>query len=159
MDSYLNGESTDLAELVMEFSTTIWNWYGQSEYRRVLAVCLAIRGLTFLAMNPDEQRQTIPDCPACEVWSKTMLPLHEALTVCGAAMQKDVRSGLQHVWDLCSSLPESAIHCDDRSIFDQCEWQPLREAANQALAFVDAEKISPYLDELISDCRSAMVHS
>ncbi|WP_095131804.1 hypothetical protein [Pseudomonas sp. Irchel s3h14] len=140
----------------MEFSTTLWEWYGQDEYKRVLAVCEAIPGLTFLAMNADAQRDAIPYCPACEAWSETMLPLNEALTVCGAAMPCEVRTGLQQVWDLCNSLPETAFHCDDWWIFDQYEWQPLREAAEQALDLVEAVKIAPYLDELILDCRNAV---
>lgn len=60
----------------MEFSTTVWEWHGQDEYKRILAVCEAIPALTFLAMSADEQRNAIPYCPACEAWSETMLPLN-----------------------------------------------------------------------------------
>ena len=49
-----------IIQKLVEFSTTLWVWYGPDEYKRVLAVCEAIAGLTFLAMNADAQRDAIP---------------------------------------------------------------------------------------------------
>jgi hypothetical protein len=45
---------------MMGFSTTLWEWYGQHEYKRILAVCEAIPALQFLALTPDSQRSAIP---------------------------------------------------------------------------------------------------
>ena len=59
----------------MGFSTTVWEWYGQDEYKRVLAVGEAIDALGFLALDAKAQQASIPDCPACEAWSMAMLPL------------------------------------------------------------------------------------
>ena len=135
------------------FSTTLWGWFGQEEYKRVLAVCEAIPALEFLAMGADEQREAIPYCPACEAWSMTMLPLSEALTVCGTTMPSEVRSQLQHLWLLCNDLSEDAFHCDDWFIFDHSEWHPLRDVANELLRLMGLLEIKPYLDDLTVDCR------
>lgn len=140
----------------MGFSATLWEWYGQDEYKRVLAVCEVIPALGFLAKSADEQRGAIPYCPACEAWSVTMLPVNEALTICGRVMPEAVRTRLQDVWRLCNSLPETAFHCGDWLIFDQEQWQPLREAAQQALESIDAVSIAPFLDELMLDCCNAV---
>jgi hypothetical protein len=65
----------------MGFSTALWEWYGQDEYKRVLAVCEAIPALESLAMTSDLQQRTIPDYPACEAWSEIILPLNEVLLI------------------------------------------------------------------------------
>lgn len=140
----------------MSFYTHLWQWYGQDEYQKVLSVCEAIPALTFLAMSPDEQRNAIPYCPACETWSEVMLPLNEAITICGTAMPAEARSELEKVWGLCNALSEDAFHCDDWWIFDHTEWQPLRTAAEQALAVLEADQLRPYLDEVTLDCRNAV---
>ncbi|WP_192560498.1 hypothetical protein [Pseudomonas allokribbensis] len=140
----------------MAFSTTLWEWYAQDEHKRVLSVCEAIEGLTVLASSADVQRNTIPDCPACEVWSASMLPVNEVLTVCGSAMPHDVRAQLQQVWALCDSLPEAAFLCHDQEIFYRIEWQAIRHAAAQALELIEVVKLTPYLDELMSYCSDAV---
>lgn len=42
----------------MGFATTLWEWYGQGEFKRVIAVCEAFPALEFLAMSADEQRRS-----------------------------------------------------------------------------------------------------
>lgn len=132
----------------MEFSTLFWEWYGQGEYKRVLAVCNVIPALRFLSVDADTQRETIPDCPACETWSTMILPLADTLSTVGTAMPSTILAALQDVWDLSNSLSEGAVRCRDRYIFDHEEWQPLRASAKRALLLLDEEKIAPYLDEV-----------
>ncbi|UII69741.1 hypothetical protein LVW35_18920 [Pseudomonas sp. HN11] len=93
----------------MDFATTLWEWYGEGEYKRVLAVCEAFPALEFLAMSADAQQKTIPDCPACEAWSMTMLPLSDTLVACGNAMPSELRRGLESLWKLCNGLSEDPI--------------------------------------------------
>lgn len=140
----------------MDFAATFWQWYGQDEFARLLAVGDALQALTFLAKSAEEQRYSIPDCPACEAWYSAMLPLGEALAVCGAAMPTVVRSQVQAVWTLCSSLPESAFRCADRSIFDQDEWQSIRKASRRALQSMQSAQIRPYLEATMLECRKAI---
>ncbi|AZE73145.1 hypothetical protein C4K00_2917 [Pseudomonas synxantha] len=138
----------------MGFATTFWEWYGQGEYRRVLTACEAFPALEFLAMSADEQRQTIPDCPACEAWSMSMLPLNETLAVCGNALPCDVVRGLQNLWQLCDGLSEEAFRCDDRLIFDHQDWQPIRDSATNLLGLMEHPEISPFLNDLAVDCHN-----
>ncbi|MBF4207125.1 hypothetical protein EI533_05210 [Pseudomonas donghuensis] len=141
-------------ELIMEFPTTLWHWYGQAEYKRVLAVCEAIEGLTFLAMSASAQEDAIHPCRACETWSVKMLPLHDALTVCGSAMPAQVRTPLQRVWEMCNELPETAFDCGVRLMFEHEEWQPLRDAAELTLALLEVDQLAAFLEELEVDCRN-----
>jgi len=138
----------------MGFATTLWEWYGEGEYKRVLAVCETFPALEFLAMSADEQRGAIPSCPACEAWSMTMLPLNDTLVVCGTAMPIEVRSNLHNLWQLCSNLPEHAFRCGDWMLFDHQEWQPIRDSAQNLLGLMECLEIQPYLDDLTVDCRN-----
>ncbi|PQP06417.1 hypothetical protein C5612_01240 [Pseudomonas frederiksbergensis] len=140
----------------MGFSTTLWEWYGQDEYKRVLAVCEAIPALQFLALTPDLQRRAIPYCPACEAWSEMMLPLNEVLSICGNALPTEIRKRLQGIWELCNSLTEAAFHCDDWFIFDHDEWWPIRTAAVELVGLMELLEINPFLDDLLLDCRNAV---
>lgn len=137
----------------MGFSTTVWEWYGQDEYKRVLAVGEAIDALGFLALDAQAQQATIPDCPACEAWSMAMLPLEALLATCASALPDEVRAGLQSLWGQCNGLSEAAFHCGDRGIFEHGQWQLLREAAGQLLALMEEAQLRPFLEELRVDCR------
>lgn len=136
----------------MGFSTTLWEWYGQDEYKRVLAVCEAIPALEFLALTSVLQQKTIPDCPACEAWSAMILPLNEVLSICGSALPAQIKTRLQDIWALCNSLTEAAFHCHDPLIFDHHEWQPIRTAAAELLDLMESLEITPFLDDLLLDC-------
>jgi len=138
----------------MGFATTLWEWYGQGEFKRVLAVCEVFPALEFLAMSADEQREAIPDCPACEAWSMTMLPLNETLAACGNAMPSEVERGLQNLWQLCNGLSEDAFHCVDRLIFDHQDWTSIRESATDLLRLMECLEMTPYLNELTVDCHN-----
>lgn len=140
----------------MGFSATLWEWYGQDEYKRVLVVCEAIPALHFLALTPDSQRSAIPYCPACEAWSEMMLPLNEVLSICGNALPTEIRTQLQGIWELCNSLTEAAFHCDDWFIFDHDEWWPIRTAAEELVGLMELLEINPFLDDLLLDCRNAV---
>lgn len=138
----------------MGFATILWEWYGQGEYKRVLAACEAFPALEFLAMRADEQRETIPDCPACEAWSMAMLPLNETLAACGNAMPSEVERGLQNLWQLCNGLSEDAFRCGNRFIFDHQDWQPIRDSAADLLQRMGLLEISPFLNVLTVDCHN-----
>ncbi|VVP66112.1 hypothetical protein [Pseudomonas fluorescens] len=138
----------------MGFSTTLWEWYGQDEYQRVLVVCEAIPALEFLALTSDKQQRTIPDCPACEVWSEMILPLNEVLSVCGSALPEVIKARLQGICERCNSLTEAAFHCHDQLIFDHDEWRPIRMAAAELLDLMESLEINPFLDDLQLDCRN-----
>ncbi|WP_434568825.1 hypothetical protein [Pseudomonas sp. Z3-8] len=137
---------------MMGFSTTLWEWYGQDEYKRVVAVCEAIPALEFLALTSDMQQETIPECPACEAWSGMILPLSEVLSICGSVLPEEIKTRLQGIWKRCNSLTEAAFHCHDRLIFDHDEWQPIRTAAIELLDLMDSLAIKPFLDDLLLDC-------
>ncbi|WP_045883678.1 hypothetical protein [Pseudomonas chlororaphis] len=130
------------------FSNLIWQWYGAEEHERIAAICEAIPALEFLAMDAELQQLTIPDCPACEVWSSKMLPIHATVEACGAVLPDDVSSLLGRVWGLCQSLNDLELPCHDRTIFEFEQWQPLREAARQVLIAMEAEAIEPFLSDL-----------
>lgn len=138
----------------MGFATTLWEWYGQGEFKRVLAACEVFPALEFLAMSADEQREAIPDCPACEAWSMTMLPLNDTLAICGSAMPSEVRDGLQNIWQLCNGLSEDAFRCGDRLIFDHQDWQPIRDSAKDMLRLMGLLEIRPFLNDLTVDCHN-----
>ncbi|MBT2373073.1 hypothetical protein [Pseudomonas fluorescens] len=138
----------------MGFATILWDWYGQGEYKRVLAVCEVFPALEFLAMSADEQREAIPDCPACEAWSMTILPLNDTLTACGNAMPSEVRRDLQNLWKRCNDISEDAFRCGDRLIFDHQDWQSIRESATDLLRLMERLEMTPYLDELTVDCHN-----
>ncbi|NBF02177.1 hypothetical protein GV819_07710 [Pseudomonas sp. Fl5BN2] len=140
----------------MGFSTTVWEWYGQDEYKRVLAVGEAIDALGFLALDAGAQQASIPDCAACEAWSMAMLPLQALLATCASALPGEVRAGVQNLWDLCNGLSEAAFHCGDREIFGHGQWQSLREAARQLLGLMEEQQLRPFLEELMVDCRRAL---
>ncbi|WP_259696436.1 hypothetical protein [Pseudomonas brassicacearum] len=139
---------------MMGFSTTLWEWYGQDEYKRVLAVCEAIPALEFLALTSDMQQKTIPDCPACEAWSEMILPLNEVLSICGSALPAQINTRLQDIWERCNSLTEAAFHCHDQLIFDHDEWRPIRTASSELLDLMESLEINPFLDDLLLDCRN-----
>ncbi|WP_330210461.1 hypothetical protein [Pseudomonas sp. AM4(2022)] len=105
-------------------------------------------------MSADEQRETIPDCPACEACSMSMLPLNETLAVCSNALPSEVERGLQNLWQLCDGLSEEAFRCGDRSIFDHQDWQSIRDAATDMLRMMEGLEMSPYLDDLTVDCHN-----
>lgn len=138
----------------MSFSTTLWEWYGQDEYKRILAVCEAVPALEFLALTSDMQQKTIPDCPACETWSQMILPLNEVLSVCGNALPVQIDTRLRGIWERCNSLTEVAFHCHDRLIFDHDEWRPIRTASAELLDLMALSDIDPFLDDLLLDCRN-----
>ncbi|WP_123599215.1 hypothetical protein [Pseudomonas frederiksbergensis] len=139
---------------MMGFSTTLWEWYGQDDYKRVLAVCEAIPALEFLALTSDMQQKTIPDCPACETWSQMIFPLDEVLSVCGSALPAQINSRLRDIWERCNSLSEAALQCHDRLIFDHDEWRPIRTASAELLDLMELLDINPFLDDLLLDCRN-----
>ncbi|MPQ71642.1 MULTISPECIES: hypothetical protein [unclassified Pseudomonas] len=140
----------------MGFSTTLWEWYGQDEYERVLVLCEAIPALEFLALTADLQQRAIPDCPACEVWSEMMLPLNEVLSTCGSVLPEQIRTCLERLWKLCNGLTEVAFHCHDRLMFDHDEWWPIRTAAQELLDLIESLEINPFLDDLLLGCRNAV---
>src|SRR3979490_625503 len=137
---------------MMGFSTTLWEWYGQDEYKRVLAVCYAIPALEFLALTSDLQQRTIPDCPAFETWSELILPLNEVLSI--SALPAEIKTRLQDIWALCNSLTEAAFHCHDPLIFDHDGWRPIRTVAAELLDLMGSLEINPFLDDLLLDCRN-----
>jgi len=141
----------------MGFPDRLWEWYGQDEFKRVLAICEVLPALGFLAEPAEVQNDTAPYCPGCETWSEMMLPVQEALDVIGNAMPKDVRAALETVWTLCNDLSEDAFHCGNEHIFIHEEWQSVREAAAQALDLLGATELAPYLDELTRDCRNTIM--
>lgn len=141
----------------MDFPDRLWEWYGQDEYKRILAVCLAIPALDFLAATAEVQRYSIPSCPACETWSEKMLPVNEVLEVAGKALPMDVRAALEKVWQLSNDLSEAAFHCGNQHMFTHEEWQPLRDAAAHALDLLGAKALAPHLDELTLDCRNIIL--
>ncbi|WP_225930135.1 hypothetical protein [Pseudomonas botevensis] len=136
----------------MGFATTLWEWYGQDEHKRVLAVCEAFPALEFLALTSDIQKKTIPDCPACETWSQMILPLNEVLTVCGSALPAQINTRLRDLWERCNSLTEAAFYCHDRLIFEHDEWRAIRTAAAELLDLMELQDINPFLDDLLLDC-------
>lgn len=138
----------------MGFSTILWEWYGQDEYKRILAVCDAIPALEFLALNSDMQQTIIPDCPACETWSMMILPLNEVFLACGSALPAQINIRLRDIWERCNSLTEAAFHCHDRLIFDHDEWRSIRTASAELLDLMELGNISPFLDDLQLDCRN-----
>ncbi len=140
----------------MGFSTTVWEWYGQDEYKRVLAVGEAIDALGFLVLDSGAQQASIPDCAACEAWSMAMLPLEALLATCASALPDEVRAGAQSLWEQCNGLSEVAFHCGDRGIFEHRQWQSLREAARQLLAVMEEAQLRPFLEELMVDCGRAV---
>lgn len=137
----------------MGFSATLWEWYGQSEYTRVLAVCEVFQALEFLAQVSDTQQRTIPDCPACEVWSGMIHPVKEVLSICGSALPEDIKTRLGSISERCESFSEAAFRCHDRLIFDHDEWMPIRTLSAELLALMELTEIYPFLDELLLDCR------
>lgn len=138
----------------MGFATTLWEWYGQGEFKRVIAACEAFPALEFLAMSADEQREAIPDCPACEAWSMAMLPLNDTLIACNSALPYEVKGGLHRIWQLCNGLTEDSFHCGDRLIFDHQDWQPIRDSATDLLGLMEQPEISPFLNDLTVDCHN-----
>ncbi len=138
----------------MKLATTLWEWYGQGEFKRVLVVCEVFPALEFLAMSAGEQRETIPDCPACEAWSMAMLPLNDTLAACGNAMPSEVERDLQNLWRLCNGLSEEAFCCGNRLIFDHQDWQPIRDSATDLLGLMGHLEISRFLNDLTVDCHN-----
>ncbi|WP_295475649.1 hypothetical protein [uncultured Pseudomonas sp.] len=136
---------------------SLWEWYGQDEHKRLLAICDAIIALEFLAKNADEQIDLIPDCAACETWYSMVIPLSDALSASGKLLPAPILTQMTTLWDLCNS-PESeaAFRCGDRSIFHETAWQPIREQASELLASTLFSEVRPYLESLMDDCREAL---
>ncbi|WP_460110037.1 hypothetical protein [Pseudomonas sp. S3_H04] len=140
----------------MGFSSTLWAWYGQNEYKQVLAACEVIEALGFLAQPSDIQQTTIPDCPACEVWSEMILPIEKLLSICRRGLPEDVKSRLEDIWQRCNSLTEAAFHCHERLIFEHEEWMPIRTRATELMALMESSEIHPFLGDLQLDCKKLL---
>lgn len=131
-----------------DFVALICQWYGADELESVDAVARLIPALEFFAMAAAQQEQALPDCLACEVWNSRMRHVQDALQVIGHALPDSITAPLNRVWALYASMGDTDLPCHDRSIFLRGHWQPMREAANQALSAIGPGAVKTLLADL-----------
>ena len=83
----------------IEFSTTVWGWYAEDEYKKLLSFCELCSGLEFLAVEAEAQSISTPSCPGCEVWNEKMLCIQEFIDGLG--------NSLKSSWDSCLSYAKT----------------------------------------------------
>lgn len=130
------------------FSNLLWQWYGAEQEGKIAAISRLVGALEFLAADAAVQRDIVPDCPICEAWSSHMLLVHDAISICGAALPDEIRIQLDRVWELCSAINELNPPCHDRDVFEQQPWQPLRAAASYMLLRMGVVEVKTCLAEL-----------
>ncbi|WP_171049523.1 hypothetical protein, partial [Pseudomonas nicosulfuronedens] len=129
-------------------SNLLWQWYGAEQEGKIAAISRLVSALEFLAADAAVQRDIVPDCPVCEAWSSHMLPIHDAISICGAALPDEIRIQLDRVWELCTAVSELNLPCHDRDVFEQQSWQPLRAAAGYMLLSMGVVEVKACLTEL-----------
>jgi len=120
-----------------KLSSIVWDWYARDEHKDVLALCELCEALEFLSAGSAHQMANIPDCPACETWTKMVMPIESFLKSFPRSVPQDVRDALDHLWTSCNLLGESAFHCWDVEIFLDPEWDGIRTQAAAALEVID----------------------
>jgi len=63
-----------------------------------------------------------------------------------------VLAKLNHIWELCNSLSESAFECGNFDMFYHDEWDAIRENSVHALEITGWESLESYVDQMILDC-------
>ncbi|SDH97329.1 hypothetical protein SAMN05216588_109172 [Pseudomonas flavescens] len=139
-----------------EFSTTIWEWYADDEYKKLLSFCELCSGLEFLAMEPEAQSSSTPSCPGCEVWYEKMLCIQQFVDDFGRALPASSNTQLKLLFELCENLSDEAYHCNDQFMFHHKEWECVRHASRVALDGLGWSKLKAYIPEFEGRSRNVL---
>lgn len=134
-------------------STQFWGLYLDDELKRVQQFCELGKALELLASSVAEQESSIPDCPACEIWSKGFWVVQQCIENPPSPLPSDFTEGLQRLYDLGGGLSEVALRCRDSSIFFSPEWIPIRVEANKALEMLGWGSLRTFANEFLTKCR------
>jgi hypothetical protein len=139
-----------------EFSTTVWGWYAEDEYEKLLSFCQLCSGLEFLAMEAEAQSLSTPSCPGCEIWPGKMLCIQEFIDDVGSSLPANIKTKLRFLFELCNDLSEEAYHCNDQFMFSHQEWGPIRQASRDALNGICWSDLKKFIPEFEGRSRSAL---
>tara|TARA_Y100000588_G_scaffold371694_1_gene443344 strand:- start:463 stop:915 length:453 start_codon:yes stop_codon:yes gene_type:complete len=139
-----------------EFTTTIWDWYAEDEYKNLLSFCELCSGLEFLSMEAKSQSVSTPSCPGCEVWNEKMLCIQEFIDDFGQLLPTSLKIKLRLLFELCKNLSDEAYHCNDQFMFYHQEWEPIRQASRDALYSIGWHDLKNYISEFEGRSRNAL---
>ncbi|VXC06085.1 conserved hypothetical protein [Pseudomonas sp. 8BK] len=138
------------------FSARVWNWYADDEYEKLLSFLQLCYGLEFLALEAKQQSESIPYCPACEVWSEKMLRIKDFADNYGNDIPVDIKNELLSIFESCDNLSSDAFHCDDQFMFSHNEWASIRNAAINCLARIEWCTLQAYAPEFEGRARNVL---
>lgn len=140
-----------------KLATNIWTWYGQDQYRWLILLGELGPALEFLAMDADQQRVEIGCCAECNLWSDQLDYLERFVRDFPARLDPALHQHLQALLTACEGLsPEAYGMTLEDNGFEHRQWQPLRQAAQQALEDLGWPEAREHMPELVADCRAAL---
>jgi len=138
------------------FSARVWNWYADDEYEKLLSFLQLCYGLEFLALEEKQQSESIPYCPACEVWSEKILRIKDFADDYGNDIPADIKNELLSIFESCDNLSSDAFHCDDQFMFSHNEWASIRSAAINCLSRIEWCTLQTYAHEFEGRVRNIL---
>ncbi|MCG7373616.1 hypothetical protein MHL40_13180 [Pseudomonas luteola] len=139
-----------------EFSSRVWDWYAEDEYKKLLSFCELCSGLEFLAMEAEAQSLSTPNCPGCEVWYEKMVCIQKFIDDLGCLLPTSIKTQLLLLFQLCKDLSNEAYHCNDQFMFYHQEWEPVRQVARGALNSIGWSDLKSYIPEFEGRSRNAL---
>ena len=138
------------------FSARVWNWYADDEYEKLLSFLQLCYGLEFLSLEAKKQSESIPYCPACEVWSEKILRIKDFVGDYENDIPADLKNELLSIFESCDNLSSDAFHCDDQFMFSHNEWSSIRSAAINCLARIEWRTLQEYAHEFEGRARNVL---
>lgn len=136
-----------------KIATSIWTWYGQDEYRRVILLGELCPALEFLALDAAAQSVAIGCCLECNFDDDVTSYIDAFLRDYAHPLAPELREMLETLKARYYNLSEAAILFRENERFTQDEWQEMRVLASNALDMIGWEEIKPHMGSLTSDCR------
>lgn len=139
-----------------KIASSIWCWYGQDEYQKVILLGELCPALEFLALDAPAQCNAISCCLECSFDDDVTRHIDAFLRDFAGPVAPQLRQALEGLQTRYYNLSEASIRFREGERFTQDEWQEMRVLARNALHMIGWGEIKADMGSLVSDCRAQL---
>lgn len=119
--------------MTIDVFAQIWEWDHHGERDRLRALLNLGDALLQLTLSAEEQKQTIPDCPYCEITIPFWSEKSSFEQKCEPLVTPNLKKLLDEIERVLNAMSERESECYNSDIFEGNSWNQARKLAQEAL--------------------------